>query len=190
MLIHKDHTPEEILGILEKDLKRAAVDKKHPFRYLTLVTRGESYPNSRYVVLREVMEGFRFLVFTDFRSGKVQELNIEPNCTWIFYNERKSIQLRFHGFATIDNRNEKSEQYINKVQGNAVRSYTTVKPPGEIISNPEEGWEWDESTLHKNFTLLTLEANEMEVLQLNKSNHLRVGFQKKGEKWSGNWLVP
>lgn len=74
MLFNSQNSLSEVWATLSHELHRGALDSKHPFRYVTLATRGEDAPEQRIVVLRKVDEALNFYFFTDSRTAKVTQI--------------------------------------------------------------------------------------------------------------------
>jgi len=188
MLIHKEQSLIEVFNSVKQELKLSTVDKKHPFRYTVLSTQG-THVRSRYVVLREIADNFQFIIYTDSRSRKVNELAKHNEAQLLFYHPKKQVQVVLTGYASILQHEEFSQQAWGKVQGPARKAYNTQKSPGEPIDKPTEGHLWREAMDDRYFAVITIDPKEIEVLQLNKSEHLRASFQYKND-WAGEWLVP
>ena len=188
MLIDQDQSLPEVLHQVQQELKRATADRKHPFRYLVMSTYGE-HIRSRYVVLRAMEEDFKLFIYTDNRSRKIEDLKMQDNLQLLFYHPKKQVQVILTGKSTIHEQDSTTAQHWESVKGNARRAYNTVEAPGTVIASPTEGNHWKEEMNDENFAVIVIEPNALEVLQLNKSEHLRASFQLQDD-WTGKWLVP
>jgi len=90
MLFSATDSFSAIWQTLLHELHRGALDPKHPFRYLTVATVGEQFPQVRTVVMRQFTADLEFLVYTDARSSKVQELLEVPRVSLHFYHPKKN----------------------------------------------------------------------------------------------------
>jgi len=188
MLIEKNHRLPEVFNNLKAELKRAAVDRKHPFRYCVLSTHGHEV-NSRYVVLRKMTNDLEFLIYTDSRSQKIQDISINSEVQLLFYHPKKQTQLILSGKASLLSDDTLSKAEWCNVKGNAQRAYNTIEAPGTPIQAPHLGHRYKEQMNEQYFTVIKISAEKLEALQLNQSEHLRVKFEI-GKNWEGQWLVP
>jgi pyridoxamine 5'-phosphate oxidase len=186
MLFSHSDNPTDIWQAIKHELHRGALDPKHPFRYVNLGTKGQEYPQVRTVVLREVTQELEFLVFTDFRSEKVREIQSAPTVALHFYHPKKMLQIRVEAKAEIHFQDEISEHYWRKIPDARKSEYTGSHAPGSPISNLDLGWEMSDKSF---FTVLNISPQQIEALQLSKEGHLRIQFGK-GNQWKGRWLVP
>jgi len=180
-------------GILEKvtrELSDGAKEASHPFHFANFATMGLEYPEVRTVVARRFDPAISCYFFTDFRSEKIAELQKNSNSTLHFYHDSDRVQIRIKGKAQIHHQNVVSKEFWMGIEGNAKKAYTSKLSPGEQIITPNEAFAWDEMLAEKYFVAVQLVASELEVLQLDGAEHLRVRFYKSYEKWQGTWLVP
>jgi len=189
MIFTETESPTEIWQSLVHELRRGALDPKHPFRYVNLGTQTISGPEIRTVVLRSVSKNLEFYVFTDLRSAKVEELRQSPLVCLHFYHPGKRVQIRIHAKANLHSQDELSRAFWAKVQGDAQKAYTSTQAPGTIISIPEDAFGWLEPGDDRFFTVMRFVPERVEVLQLNGIHHLRLVFLRS-EDWRGSWLVP
>ena len=56
MLLTSSDAPSQIWQTVLHELRRGALDPKHPFRFLTLATAGTNFPQVRTVVLRALQK--------------------------------------------------------------------------------------------------------------------------------------
>jgi pyridoxine/pyridoxamine 5'-phosphate oxidase len=189
-LIGQEHRLEEIPGLLFAELRKGTVQKKHPFRNVVLSTvRGEE-PTSRWVVFRKLTDEHRFLVYTDARSQKVAELSANPHCSLLFYHDRQGLQIRVAGTAVVHQDDALARKSWLRVQGSAVKNYTTILPPGSVVRNSQEGNRWMEPTIDDHFAIIEITPDKMDVLQLDRAGNIRAEFKRREEFWEGRFLVP
>ena len=186
MLFSHSESPTEIWQSIKHELHRGALDPKHPFRFVNLGTLGNGIPQVRTVVLREVTQNMGFLVFTDFRSEKVKEIQNSHLTALHFYHPKKMLQVRVEAKAEIHFQDSLSDNYWRKIPDARKAEYTSCLPPGTPVSNSELGWESGENSF---FTVLNFIPQRLDVLQLSKEGHIRIQFEKVNE-WKGQWLVP
>lgn len=171
-------------------LKRAGVDRKHPFRIFGLSTWNGAEVSSRNVVLRKVEDSLSVWVYTDSRSGKMEALRQFPQASLLFYDPKKRVQLRMKAKADIHLSGEKWKQHWQSASQGAVFDFQTSLPPGTQINLPEEGWNFNQNAGSRHFAVLEFTPSEIEALQLGKGQHLRASFQFTQNEWKGKWLVP
>ena len=186
MLFSPSENPTVIWQSIKHELHRGALDPKHPFRYVNLGTTGENFPQVRTVVLREVTQELDFLVYTDFRSEKVKEIQACPKVALHFYHPKKMLQIRVEAMAEIHFQNDLSEQHWEKIPDPRKPEYTGSLAPGTPVPHPDLGWDLGEKSF---FTVLKISSQRIEALQLSKDGHLRIQFEKAND-WKGQWLVP
>lgn len=177
----------DIWQMLLHELHRGALDPKHPFRYLTVATLGDQFPQVRTVVLRQFTADLEFLVYTDARSSKVQELFEVPRVSLLFYHPKKQVQVRVQALATVHVEDELAQAHWMRVSEKRKSEYQSELGPGKQIMHPKEGW--GSSSEHSYFSVLKFSPLCLEVLQLAKEGHLRIQFNCASE-WGGSWLVP
>lgn len=187
MLFTATDIPTAIWQTLLHELRRGALDPKHPFRYLTLATTGTQFPQVRTVVLRQFTADLEFLVYTDARSSKVQELLEVPRVSLLFYHPKKQVQVRIKALATIHVEDELAQAHWKQVSEKRKSEYQSKLDPGTRITIPEDGWE--SSSDHSYFSVLKFSTLSLEVLQLAREGHLRMQFDL-ASGWQGAWLVP
>lgn len=187
MLLTSSDAPSQIWQTVLHELLRGALDPKHPFRFLTLATAGTNFPQVRTVVLRELSSKVEFLVYTDFRSAKVQDLLKIPRVSLLFYHPKKQVQVRVKALATLHVADELAQEHWKRVSEKRQSEYKSELVPGTRIEKPELGWEIRADSAH--FSVLKFSPLSIEVLQLEKKGHLRIQFEL-ASGWQGNWLVP
>ena len=187
MLFSATDSHAEIWQTLLHELQRGALDLKHPFRYLTLATVGNQFPQVRTLVLRQFSADLEFLVYTDARSSKVKELLDVPRVSLLFYHPKKQVQVRVHAHATIHVEDELARAHWKRVSDKRRSEYQSKLGPGTRIGSPSAGWK--SSSEHSNFSVVKFVPLSIEVLQLDREGHLRIQFDL-ASGWKGSWLVP
>jgi pyridoxine/pyridoxamine 5'-phosphate oxidase len=175
----------EILKDNVNEIKFGYLKRKHPNRYCSLASVNNGKPILRTVVLRDMTEGYKLIFFTDSRSEKVKHFKENPNAEVLFYNHKKLLQIKVGGAIELLQDDKRLSYYRQKIQGSSKNDYTTLKQPSSTIKNPDNV-EYGEEL---NFTVLELNTEYIESLQLKRPNHLRCLFEKKDD-WKGQFLVP
>lgn len=190
MLFKETDSLSDIWTTIKHELHRAALDSKHPFRFVTMATLSNDRPDTRYVVLRKLDENLCFHIYTDSRSHKVHQLNQNPSVTLLFYHPQKRCQVKVQGMATIHQQDFLSKKHWENVQGEAQKAYQAIIPPGKEVANPADAHVWEEEKGDACFTVLAIQPLSIECLQLDGLRHLRNQFYKEGDDWKGYWLAP
>jgi general stress protein 26 len=190
LLVKPTDTLDQVLINTKHELRRGALDRKHPFRYASLVTHLEGELGARYVVLRRVNDLIDLFFFTDSRSEKVKHLEANPYLALLFYHPSKKAQIRVSAHATIHHQDETSSEYWESIKGNSRKDYGPLIAPGQPIRNPEEAHNWPDRIDDRYFVVLEVIPDSIEVLQLNKAEHLRALFTKEEGDWRKTWLAP
>lgn len=190
MLFTKENSLEEIFQSVKHELHRGGLDAKHPFRFVTLATKSENGVDARIVVLRSVDEALNFYLFTDARTSKVKQLISFTDAVLLFYQPAKRIQVKVIGKAEIKRNNEVTATFWSKIQGEGRKAYNQVIAPGTAIQDPGDAFVWSDPLTDSNFALIQIRPIEIEALQLNGLEHLRVAMKPKGWSWDVSWIAP
>lgn len=190
MLFSENEDLDEVWSATCHEIRRGSLDKKHPFRFVSLSTLHNNQIQSRYVVLRSVDESFNLYCYTDSRSDKIYALENNPQLTLLFYHPSKKVQVRINAQAIAHHQNELSMQHWNHIQGIAKRAYGSSIAPGDHINYPSEAHQWPDMIDDTFFTVIQAIPSEMEVLQLNRLMHLRAKFWKTDDRWNKQWIAP
>ena len=190
MLLTTNTTLDEAWHAVVQEIKRGCVDKKHPFRFITLATIAEGKPTARYVVLRKVDEALNCYIYTDSRTAKIAELQQNDAASLLLYHPRKRVQVRLDGQIALHHQDTISQMHWQHVQGEAQKAYNSVLAPGTTIDNRQDAYEWPENMDDRYFTVLAFKPQAVEALQLNGLEHLRASFEKTHDGWQKSWLAP
>ncbi|MDZ7758066.1 pyridoxamine 5'-phosphate oxidase family protein [Rhodohalobacter sp.] len=173
-----------------EQVKEAVSGGGHSYRYVTLATVDKTnLPQQRTVVLRDFSDESEFTVYTDSRSEKVSEMMENGSVSLLFYDDKKKLQLRVNGSASIIKAGDEYKRNWENRGSKSPHSYTSVIPPGTEIESPEKAFDWHlEGT--PNFCLIKIKAERMEFLQLNGVEHIRAEkIVGEGEE-KNRWIAP
>lgn len=173
---------------LKSELQKGVHKKGHPFRYGVLGTVGLSkMARLRIVVLREVHDNLTLTFFTDKRSKKLIHIKENNKVSMLFYHPKKLLQLKVEGLASVVIDESALSIYLNDVQPNSKKEYTSQNAPGSLVTKPESV-EYLNSENH--FCVVEIEPFKIEYLKLKSPNHHRIRFSKTDGNWNGEFLVP
>ena len=203
----KSLTPPERWSSLEKIwaeawamLAGAVLDSKNPLRTPVLGTVGPEGSHLRTVVLRRVVKAERWIMFnTDLRSSKVQDIQVQPRLSWLFYHPQERVQLRLAGQASLLQAGPLVDEEWSRLSPLNRRDYCTVDPPGSPLTMPGSGLPDsfgqtptpDESEIgRRNFVVVRCQVDFLDWLLLQESGHLRAQFTWQDNKLSATWVTP
>lgn len=190
MFLTKNSSLPEIIEDFKHSCSLASTDPGHPFRFMTISTFSSDYPNSRYVVLRAVETDLQIMFYTDNRSSKVNEIRRNPNVSLHFYHPEEKVQVKVMGMAKLHHKDGIASEHWEKVEGEARKAYSSILSPGTEIKSPSEAHHWEEQKGNEHFTVVKVIPHQVELLQLNRVEHLRVRFHREAEQWVPTWLAP
>ncbi|MDC1377802.1 pyridoxamine 5'-phosphate oxidase family protein [Flavobacteriaceae bacterium] len=176
---------DSILNECKEQWVSAKKKKNHPFRFFTLATLdNDGSPHLRTVVLRGFdSELLNFIVYTDLRSKKVNELKMDKRAQFLFYDPKRMLQI-IVGVSHIESN---LDDFIYKsIPEQSKKDYAAVEVPGSKIKSPEKV-QYNFSKGH--FTQLIFKAESIEYLRLKRPNHIRASFNLINN-WEGNFIVP
>ncbi len=191
----------DLPGHIWTTLGSAIKEASHPLRLASIGTGSSAGCAVRTVVLREVDQSNRRLIFyTDQRSRKISELRQNPRVAWLFYDPAAGVQIRAETIAQIHHADEIALQgwsrtpIVNRV------NYCTVHAPGTEICDWGEALPRDLRSVlpdaqntavgQKNFAVVSTTVERFDWLWLNPMQHRRAAFHWDGMAFRGRWLTP
>ncbi len=191
MNIDFTQSAESIITDLFKDLELATVERKHPFRFCYLATTEvDNVPAQRTVVLRKVLPSKEMLIYTDYRSSKLQEIKQQPQVSILFYHSEKQLQIRFQAIAKIHHQDTRCLIAWNKLNDHNKKDYQIELPPGSDLPNLEEELSHNPSFDSNFFSMISLNPINIDVLQLSRMGHKRLVGQLENGEWIARRVVP
>ena len=178
------------IDALWRELTRAGVDRRHPWRVVAFCTQGTEGPAARSVILRRVWVDDRVLVFyTDARSAKVAELTACPKVALLMWDPGHRRQLRVDGTASLEQDAASVDQHWAGVPEAARRDYASTAAPGAEVSDasPQGGASLDLSAARRHFTVVKAQVQTMDFLQLDRDAHHRGRYDWDAVR--GEWVV-
>ena len=86
----------------------------NPYHFFSLSTIYNNKTTSRTIVLRNIEKKPLSVYFNaDYRSPKIKQLLSNPNCSILFYDNKRKTQLRADSNAIINYNNSISNYYCN-----------------------------------------------------------------------------
>jgi pyridoxamine 5'-phosphate oxidase len=195
------------LSDIEKDcwhrILNGSLRAKDPMHNPTVANINAGLISIRTVVLQRVDTTNKKIFFhTDNRSGKYNDLLLNPNASWLFYDSNARIQIRLGGTTILHNNNDIADNAWTKTRLNSRKIYIGETPPSTICENPISGipsqfddrdpTEAESEIGRKNFTVIGTKVQWMDWLWLNSKGHRRAEFKYdlNNEILIKNWLIP
>jgi len=175
-----------LLQQAKAELINSNADKKHPFRYCTFSTLDE-YPETRMVVTRKVDPQLNITFFTDSRTPKAAHIKANNKVTTLFYHPKERLQIRIKGIASlIGEEHPDYPLYLQQIQQSpSLRDYTTLQAPGSPLTTESVVVG---TTLH--FAAIVLKSLFLDILLLQRKEHLRCAYHLENGQWVEQPLVP
>ena len=182
---------EIIITDLFKELELATVERKHPFRFCYLATTEvDNVPAQRTVVLRNVLPSNEMLIYTDYRSSKLQEIKQQPQVSILFYHPIKQLQVRFQATAKIHHQDTRCLVAWNKLNDHNKKDYQIELPPGSDLPNIYEDLGRNPEFGSNFFSIISLTPINIDILQLSRMGHKRFVGQMENGAWTGRRVIP
>ena len=159
-------------------------------KWLQLATIGiDKTPRVRTVVFRGWSESFEMKIYTDKRSQKYHELDLNNNVEicWLFSIAK--CQFRFRGTSRFDLSKDNTRHW-EKLSENSKSMWSWPTPGDQFINdNLIDLSVKSNERPSKNFTLLKIDISQVDQLILKKPIHLRRRWIRKKE-WIEERLNP
>jgi len=162
-------------------LTRAAKDKKSPWRWPVLCTRGEPYPGARMLVLRAFDRGaLEIELHTDARSAKLDDLRTDPACALLFFDTGSMVQLRLDGRAHVLTGEAATAAY-ERAPESSLDNYRGFAP-GDDLDAPHTAPSDDAAG---NFAAIRITLERADLLVISRDGHERrfVDFTTAPPSW-------
>jgi len=183
-------------------LAASAAGNDAGWRLPVLATQSMESCFQRTVVLRRAEAGRAGLLFhTDIRSAKIQQIQVNPRVSLLFYDHRLAVQLQVTGIAVIHETHEIADQLWSSGTPASLKMYLGPKAPGTVCSGPNKNLpdgmlgrlpERDEIEPGRaNFAAIQVHVQSLEWLMLSRDGNLRARFiYYRGRLNRMEWLVP
>ena len=167
-----------------KYLKDGILNSKNPYHFFSLSTSFNNFPESRMVVMRDFSESpFQIFFNADSRSPKVKQLIANVNCTALFYDNIRKMQLRFKCETVLHHKDKLSKMRWDGTPLQSRKCYMGDYTPSEITINwepniPVEYSKKDPSrdaseAGYDNFVVIKLIVHSVDILELHHDGHIR-----------------
>ena len=182
-----------LFELARQELIRSNADRRHPFRYFTFGTidTATNTPQLRTVVKRHFNSDFEVFFFTDTRSPKVAQIQLNQNVSAHFYHPKKQLQIRLRGMAEL--LGEADVFYQNQLnsiqQSRSISDYMTAEAPGSPLEAAEEALAVAYGT-EVYFTVIRICPRLLDILQLDRNGHQRAAYSMQDGIWQEQLLVP
>ncbi len=163
--------PPWLFPIITAERKESSLDSS---KWVQLATIGvDNTPRVRTVVFRGWSESYEMQIYTDKRSNKCHELNLNNNVEicWLF--SKSKCQFRFRGTSRIDLIKDNFRHW-EKLSDKS-KSMWSWPCPGErfVFQHTKNLSVNKNSELSINFTLLNIKITQVDQLLLHKPIHTR-----------------
>lgn len=192
---------EEVLQDCWHRLLKGAIVPKHPFHTASIATIHNGLPEIRTVVLRKVLPLEKKLIFyTDYRSPKIDQIKLNNNISWIFYDAKSKLQMRIKTEATIHHQEEMTWKRWLDAKPESRKCYLVQPAPSSKVTSPMDGLAdelhqlplTEESLLpgFENFAVISNRVTEIDWLLLQHSGHRRAQFILGEKEMVMDWVIP
>ncbi len=159
-------------------------------RFVQLATVGlDNTPRVRTVVFRGWSKSFQMKIFTDKRSFKISELELNNNLEicWLFLKSK--CQFRFRGRSIIDKSDDRLNHW-NEIDENTKSMWSWPIPGGKyLIRRNVKSIPVNDSLRADNFVLLKINISHVDQLLLKETSHFRRQWRKENN-WAEERINP
>jgi hypothetical protein len=176
-------TLPEIESAVWQRLGQAVTDKAHEWRTPVLATLNGDAADARTIVLREVSERQKQLLFyTDERAGKVAQLLNRPHGTVVMWSRNMGWQLRLRVRLTLEMSGLSATSRWARIKLTpAAQEYLSAMPPGTPLGDVIHAGSGAVSRAY--FAVISAEVEAMDWLELHPEGNRRATFDAQGARW-------
>ena len=177
-------TLPEIEAAVWQRLGQAVTDKAHEWRNPVLATINGDAADARTVVLREVSERQKQLLFyTDERAGKVSQLLHHPHGMVVMWSRALGWQLRCHVRLALEMSGLSSTSRWARIRLTpAAKEYLSAMPPGAPLANVLHAASG--AVARDYFAVINAEIERIDWLELHPDGNRRALFaDAQGARW-------
>lgn len=155
-------------------LNKALNDPDHRLSWLTLGSVDhndqQAAPDLRTVVLRDFSPERTLLFYTDARSPKTSQFQLNSNACVLLFDHESMMQLRIYGTVIVDPHSTQCLKIRDTLPLNSKHNYNTAKAPGTSLPSASPIHQTDE--MH--FALLHFYSKTFDLLHLRKEGAVRI----------------
>jgi len=176
-------TLPEIEVAVWKQLLAAVTDKAHEWRTPVLATVNGDAADARVVVLREVIDRQKQLLFyTDERAGKVSQLLRHPHGMVVMWSRKLGWQLRCHVQLTLEMSGLTATSRWARIKLTpAAQEYLSAMPPGAPLADVRHAGSGQVPRDY--FAVISAEVECIDWLELHADGNRRAIFDAQGARW-------
>ena len=196
-MTHTQHTDnlDKVLSKAFKLLTNGVTEPKNLFHTPTVSLLDQDTIKNRTMVLREFSPNERMLRFhTDYRSSKINQINLNPNASIHIYDPSEKIQIKLEGRAKLHYQDTITQMAWKNSKEMSKACYSFPLPPGTSLEDPTlcdiEPKKLVLEAGYQNFAVLIFKFHQLEYLYLMATGHRRALFSWYENKLSSSWLAP
>lgn len=195
-------SPEKIIDDIKKQLIIGVNDRKHGFHTPVFSNiKKNKQIGSRIVVLRKFDPIKMKIIFhTDYRSKKIDEINLNPETNFLFYEKKIKIQLRITTVSKIHHNEKISKNIWEESKLSSRKCYLTNYPPSSLTETSTDGLpkhlvgidpsEEESKKGYNNFSVIDNQIKTIDWLYLSSNGHRRLLITISNIKNNYQWLIP
>ena len=147
-------------------------------RWIQIATISEhNEPRLRTVVFRGWLKENSMLIFTDSRSSKVKDIQINNQVEVLWFLPKSKSQFRFKGYANII---DKDIIYWNNLSANSKSSWFWPTP-GELFKEEDYKQNYNKLIRPNNFLVYEINMHTVELLKLEHPFHKRYLWEEDND---------
>ena len=165
-------------------------NSNNPYHFFYLSTISKNSPHVRTVVLRNISKNPLKIYFNaDVRSPKVSQLLENPNCSILFYDNSRRVQLRFNCKAKVHNKNNYTRIIWDSTPLQSRKCYMGLFSPSKKVDDYEpnipakylksDPSKSDSEKGYMNFSSIELEVFNSDILELHHDGHIRFNLDSR-----------
>ena len=190
----KKITESRIRSIYDREinfLKDGILNISNPYHFFCLSTVKGTAVSSRTVVLRNIEANDLSIYFNaDYRSPKVKHLLSNSDCSALFYDNKRKMQLRASCQSIINYKNNLSKQVWESTPLQSRKCYMGRYSPSQDLKEwqpnipikylKKDPDKQDSDSGYANFTVVKLEVSSLDILELHHDGHIRYKVDSNG----------